>query len=196
MRPWKVFIPDHRDLERLLKISPRGLFVSGKNNPVMESIYLLDHEDNWISLSWSYVDVEFKFEIYCVSIDRRKETFPEDLTCIEDIQGFSSISFLLRSEWLRPAHPGEVPDHFEQVKEESGTASSVPSSATVVGTFLYGILLNDVRSKPFLAITVNDDERYSLKHIVATEEMADLISGCDLCTLSQLMTWKPPESVH
>lgn len=159
----------------------------------MESIYLLDHEDNWISLSWSYVGVEFKFEIYCVSIDRQKEIFPVDLTCIEDIHDFSSMSFLLRSEWVRPAHPGEVPDHFEQVKEESGTASSVPSSATAVGTSLYGIVLNDACSKPLLAITVNDDERYSLKHVVAPAEMADLISGCDLCTLSQLMTWKPPE---
>ncbi|MFC3654571.1 hypothetical protein FZ025_10455 [Xanthomonas hyacinthi] len=159
----------------------------------MESIYLLDREDNCISLSWNYFDVDFKFEIYGISIDSRKDYCPRDLACIEDINKLSSISFLLRSEWVRPTKPGEVPDHFEQVKEESGTTESVPASAISVGTCLYGIVFNDASSNPFLIIAVDDDKRYSLKHVAVPEEIADLISGCDLCTLSQLIDWEPPE---
>lgn len=191
MKTWKVFVPDRQDLERLLKISPGKLFVSGTSTPTLESIYLLDQERGWVSLSWSYVDVEFKFEIYCVSIGSSKED-PADLIPVGEVPPFASVGFLLRSEWVRPANPGEVPGHFEQVKEESGAAESVPSSATSVGTSLYGIVFSDEDSRPLFAITVDDNKSYSLKVISAPKALANLVSVCDLCTFPQLMAWKPP----
>lgn len=194
MTHWKVFVPPHQELNKLLHIAPGELFINTKNNPVWESVYIRDKSGQWISLSWNYIDVEFKFEIYCLSIDSPKNIIFQDLIPAGSVPNFASLEFLMKSDWVRPTLPGEVPENFEQVIEEGGPISSVPSSASVVGTTIYGIVFNDVDHNPLLVIAVDDNERYSVKKIVDFDAIATLMEVCDSFSLPELMTWSPPVS--
>lgn len=191
MKPWKQFLPKSRDLENLMSITPIGLFANRSGDPVMESLYFLSRDGDWISLSWGYADVEFKFEMYFIDLNHLDGRLPEDLISIADISEPSSMQFLLRTEWIRPAHPGEVRADFDQVVEESGTAASVPPSATAIGTCLYGIVFSDAESRPLLAVTLDDNERYSLKCITEAEGIHGLIEAWDCCNYSQMLMWRP-----
>lgn len=195
MRPWKVQLPASSDLAKLISITPKGVFANPNGDPVKESIFLLGHDDDWISLSWDYADIEFKFEMYFVALNQKDGHLPQDLIPIYGTAAPSSMQFLLRTEWVRPARAGEVPANFEQVVEESGTAASVPSSATAIGTCLYGVVFNDAGSRPLFAVTVDDTERYSLRVVSGRESICELIGAWDCCTYSQLLSWEPPRSL-
>lgn len=193
MKPWTILLPASSDLEKLISVTPKGVFANPNGDPVMESIYLLGHDNDWMSLSWDYADVEFKFEMYFVALNHEDGHRPKDLIPIYGTAAPSSIQFLLRTEWVRPARAGEVPSNFEQVVEESGTAASAPSSATAIGTCLYGVVFSDAESTPLFAVTVDDTERYSLRVVSGCEEICELISAWDCCTCSQLLSWEPPK---
>jgi hypothetical protein len=191
MRCWKTIIPELEQLTRMQAVTPGELFVDADNNPSLESIYILDKYGELICLSWSYIDIEFKFEIYCLSIDKPRAVISNDFISVGKVPDFTFLSFLLRSEWVRPTHPAEVPDSFEKVIEESGPSSLVPPSATAIGTTLYGVVFADGDRKPLLMIAIDDIERYRLKIIVDSDTMTKLISTCDSYSLSELMMRQP-----
>lgn len=192
MKYWKAFFPPRQELDKLLRIAPSELFINKNSKPIFESIYIRNKDGQWISLSWNYVDVEFKFEIYCLSIDSLDNIYLENLISIGPIPNFASIEFLVKSEWTRPTTPGEVPDNFEQIIEESGHISSIPSSAIAIGTTLCGIVFNDFDQKPLLAIVIDDTESYSVKKIVESEAIISIMAAYDSFSFPELMAWKPP----
>jgi hypothetical protein len=193
MKIWKSFIPSAQVLESLSKVSAGMLYIDQKNQPVLGTLLMRQEANEWVSLSWDYVDVEFKFEIYCLSIDSPKVVVAEDLVSIEELPRHSSIRLLTKTEWVRPAHGGEVPESFEQVLEESGLMSSIPDSATAIGTVLYGVIFDDSNGQPLLAVTVDDATSYSLRLITEPTDMALLASTCDVYSLPELVVWRPPE---
>lgn len=111
----------------------------------------------------------------------------DELIEIESIPKFKSIRFLLRTEWVRPTKPGEVPDNFEQVIQESGFAEIAPPSATAIGSALYGITFCSTDGSPLLIIAVSDSERYSLQVSAAPAAMASVLDSCDSYSLPELL---------
>ena len=193
MKAWKSFVPSVQHLERLTQVSAGELYIDRTNQPALGTLLMRHGTDEWISLSWDYVDVEFKFEIYGLSIDSPKTVFVENLASIEMLPRHSSIRLLTKTEWVRPAHVGEVPENFEQILEESGLMSSIPDSATAIGTALYGVVFDDSNGQPLLAVTVDDVASYSLRLVADPTAMASLIGAYDVYSPLELMAWQPSE---
>jgi hypothetical protein len=193
MTVWKSFIPSVQYLENVAEVSASELYIDRTNQPTLGTLLMRQGADEWLSLSWDYVDVEFKFEIYCLSVDSPKAVVVENLASIGVLPKHSSVRFLTRTEWVRPARVGEVPEQFEQVLEEGGRMSSIPDTATVVGTVLYGVVFNDLNGQPLLAVTVDEATSYSLRLVDAPKAMASLMSICDVHSLPELVAWRPRE---
>ncbi|TCV93180.1 hypothetical protein EC912_10540 [Luteibacter rhizovicinus] len=191
MRNWKTFIPQRQDLETLAKLPPGKLFISSQNKPAWNKVYIQVTEGKWLSLSWDYVDVEFKFEIYCLSIAQHATPSADDFIQAGEIPDFSSIRFLLKSEWVRPASSNEVPDNFEQVIEESGLAADVPRSASAVGTSLHGIVFIRHDGKPCLLVEIDESQSYSIRTVENCEAIAALTSKYDSLSFSEVLAWHP-----
>lgn len=187
MSNWKISVPSIDILKRLVNMRPSRTFVSKKNSPPMGSIYVHGLSGDWMLLCWDYFDVEFKFEIYCLSVELSHPMAVNELIEIESIPKFQSIRFLLRTEWVRPTKPGEVPDNFEQAIQESGFAEMAPSSATAIGSALYGITFCGANDSPLLVIAVSDSERYSLQVFAAPAAMASVLDSCDSYSLPELL---------
>jgi hypothetical protein len=193
MKIWKSFIPSAQALESLSRVSSGELYIDRKNQPALGTLLMRQDASEWVSLSWDYVDVEFKFEIYCLSIDSPKAVAAEDLASIQELPRHSSIRFLTKTEWVRPAHVGEVPENFEQVLEENGLMSSIPDAASAIGTVLYGVIFDDSNGQPLLAVTIDDETSYSLRLTTEPADMALLASTFDVYSLPELVAWRPPE---
>ena len=187
-----MFLPTRDDLESLLRVIPDELYVRADRDPAQESIYIRDAEGEWLSLSWDYVDVEFKFEIYRAAIEKLGALTSDAVTPVGVIPDFVSMGFLLRSEWLRPALPGEVPADYKQVVEERGRALSVSVAATAVGTVLHGIVFEGPGRHPLLALTVDDVGSYSMKVTVEPTVMRTILDQCDRLSLKEVLAWAPP----
>lgn len=191
MKIWKSFLPNDQDLSHISAIRPGSYFINGRSDPKWSAIYFLQENGVWLSISWDYFDVEFKFEIYGVSVDHLKDS---DVGLIEAgvIQSFSQIKFLLRTEWIRPAKSGEVPNSFEKIIEEGGLLSQVPDTATSVATVLYGMIFSG-HAEDVMMITIDDAASYSLKSSTDPVEISAMERSCDLLTLSEMLAWEPPQ---
>lgn len=192
MSAWKSLLPPQEALATLARIAPGEFFVDPQNDPVWGAVYARDQDGQWLSLSWDYVDVEFKFEIYCLAIEEPKQLPHHKLVSAGVIPAFASLKFLTRSEWVRPTVAGEVPAHFEQVIEESGCIASVPASALAVGTALFGVVLLDPDGNPLFAIAIDERESYSVRRVTALAELQALVDSTDAFTLAELITWNAP----
>lgn len=191
MKIWKSFLPGCNELNIFSALQFGRYFVDRKNIPEWETVYFPTGSGDWLSLTWNYFDVEFKFEVYGLSIDQLAAA-PQDLTCVGTVPIFSQITFLLKTEWTRPTKPGEVPDNFEQIIEENGNFSNIPNTAISVGTALHGIVFSGDKDDSKLLLSINDAERYSLKSTVDTEEIVPIAKSCDALTLSEILIWTPP----
>jgi hypothetical protein len=191
MKMWKNFLPNGKILNELSAIRPGPYFLDSKNSPKWVKIFFQGKDDKWLSLEWDYFDVEFKFEVYGISIDYIKEAppglFEAGVTPI-----FSDLRFLLGTDWTRPARPGEAPENFDQIMEESGTLSEVPDVAISAGTALRGVIFSNDGMKPRLIVSIDETERYSLKSTVKPDEMDFLEKTYDVLTLSEVLAWIPP----
>lgn len=142
-------------------------------------------------LAWDYFDVEFKFEVYGLSI-KQLAAVPESLDLAGTIPTFSQITFLLKTEWTRPAKPGEVPEDFEKVLEESGPLVKIPDTAISAGTALHGLIFSNPAEEQTLLVGVDDADSYSLRATADVEEISATAMSCDSLTLPEILSWKPP----
>lgn len=192
MKTWKSFLPNDRGLGDISSIRPGAYFVDNRNDPKWSTIYFHQENGMWLSISWDYFDVEFKFEIYGISIGQLAgaDISPAEAGVIHD---FSQIKFLLRTEWTRPARSGEVPDGFEKIIEGNSRFSQVPDNAVSVATTLYGVIFSGRNEDAIMMITIDDAASYSLKSSTDLGEISAMRQNCDLFTLSEILTWKPPQ---
>jgi hypothetical protein len=191
MKIWKNFLPQGESLNDLLNIRPGPYFVDDKRNPVWETIFFQKTDNRWISLTWNYFDVEFRFEVYGISINHL-EVPPSGLIQAGITPLFSEIKLVLETDWKRPAKRGEVPDNFVQVIEERGALLKVPDMAASAGTALYGVIFSNGGNESKLMISIDDSERYSLKSTVNPDEVDSLESSYDIVTLAEALAWTPP----
>ncbi|MBB3228837.1 hypothetical protein FHW69_003482 [Luteibacter sp. Sphag1AF] len=192
MKTWKSFLPSAQSLSHISAIRPGAYFFDRKSDPKWSAIYFPQENGLWLSLSWDYFDVEFKFEIYGMSVGQLKGS-GISLNEAGVIHDFSQIKFLLRTEWTRPTKPGEVPDSFEEIIEENGQLSQVPDTAASVATSLYGVIFSGHTEDPPMMITIDDAASYSLKSSTDPLEINAMERSCDLLTLPEILAWKPPQ---
>jgi hypothetical protein len=195
MKKWKIFLPAPLAATGLSELSPVEVLVDNSREPAMESLFLQSDAGSRSSLCWGYSDVEFKFEIYGVVIGQEDQVASSRLTVIHRLDGVTSVDALLRTEWIRPADRGEVPEHFEQIIEEGGAAMHVPAAASAVGTVVSGLAFKDSGGAPILVVSLNEKERYSLKLVCDIDSMNDAIGRADAWPLVDIYSWHPPLDV-
>jgi hypothetical protein len=191
MKIWKNFLPNAQSLGHVSSISPGPFFVNSKNDPRWSSIYFYKVNGEWLSINWDYFDVEFKFEVYGISVANLMAA-PNSLVEVGNITYFSQIKFLLKTEWIRPTRFEEVPDGFETVIEESGSLSQVANTIISAATSLHGLIFTNGAEDAVLMITIDDAANYRLKASTDLAEISAMVRGGDLLTLSEILAWKPP----
>ncbi|MET4677162.1 MULTISPECIES: hypothetical protein [unclassified Luteibacter] len=193
MKIWKSFLPLADDLKALRKIKGGSYFIDSNKNPQWESVYFRRDSGKWIALTWNYFDIEFKFETYGISRELVRSV-PTTLLEVGNIADVERIDFCVRTEWTRPASPGEVPSHFEQIIEEAGRVAQVPVDAISAGTSLYAAVFRSINSDLDVMISIDDDVRFSLKSVTGSLKIATTLQSCDVFSSVELLTWKPPTS--
>lgn len=192
MKNWMKISPERQVLGILSRLQSCEFLVDIQASPIWETIFIRDREGCWLAICWDYADVEFKFEIYHLSIERPlKVPAEEKLSVGGCIPRFSKVRLLTRSEWVRPAAAGEVPLHYEQVVEEAGRLADVPDSATAAGTALFGIGFLDEGGDPLLGICIDNSSNYCVKKFEEPEELNDLFASCDCFSLQEWDEWNP-----
>ncbi|WP_185754235.1 hypothetical protein [Luteibacter sp. 9135] len=191
MKIWKSFFPGSDDVEILGAIKGGSYFIDGDNNPKWESVYFRSGNEEWIALTWNYFDIEFKFETFGISREVVRKV-PTALLDVGSIPEFEKIDFCVRTEWTRPASPGEVPSHYEQVIEEAGRLAQVPADAISAGTSLYAIVFRSINGDSDVMISIDDNIRFSLKSVTGSAKIAAILQSCDVFTSAELLAWQPP----
>lgn len=192
MTKWKLLMPSPEDLAAVRRVAPGDVFIDTDAEPSWTSIYLRREGSGWLSLSWDSQDVAFRFEIFCLSIGLHTDREFKRLQAVANVPVFSEIRFLVRTSWLRPAAPGEVPDHFVQQVEESGRSSEVPQNYIEAGTTLDGVVFVDREGNPLMTITVVNSTDYLVSVAKDAETIASRMSGCDVMSLDEVLHWSPP----
>lgn len=191
MKIWKSFFPGSDDVEILGAIKGGSYFIDGNNNPKWESIYFRSGSEEWIALTWNYFDIEFKFETFGISREVVRKV-PTTLLDVGSIPEFEKIDFCVRTEWTRPARPGEVPSHYEQVIEEAGRLAQVPADAISAGTSLYALVFRSINGDSDVMISIDDNIRFSLKSVIGSVKIAAILQSCDVLSSAELLAWQPP----
>lgn len=195
MKVWKSFFPRADEIDALGTIEAGSYFIDRHKRPKWETVYFRDRSGQWIALTWNYFDIEFKFEMYGISI-QAMERAPATLLEVGSLVEFEKIDFYTKTVWIRPAVAGEVPSHFEQVIEEAGRLVQVPADATSVGTSLYAVVFRSIDADSNLMISIDDDARFSLKSATGSRKIAAVLQSCDVFDSVELLAWVAPTSVQ
>ncbi|WP_250627764.1 hypothetical protein [Pinirhizobacter soli] len=191
MKIWKNFLPRGEGLGDLTNVRAGPYFVDSESSQKWLKVFFQKEDGNWLALEWNYFDVEFKFEVYGISIDHL-ESVPPSLVKAGATPTFSELRFLLETDWTRPAKPGEVPENFDQIVEECGALSEIPDAAISAGTALRGVIFSNDGGESKLVISIDDTKGCSLKSTVDPDEMDLLGKAYDVLTLSEALAWTPP----
>jgi len=195
MKVWKNFLPRADEIDALGTIEAGSYFIDSHKCPKWETVYFRDRSGQWIALTWNYFDIEFKFEMYGISIESM-ERVPATLIDVGNLAEFEKIDFYTKTEWIRPAVAGEVPSHFEQVIEGSGRLAQVPADAISAGTSLHAVVFRSIDVDSDVMISIDDDARFSLKSATGSRKIAAVLQSCDVFDSVELLAWVAPTSVQ
>lgn len=192
MTNWKLLTPSPQDLAAVRHVVSGNVFINADAEPSWTGLYLPTEGGDYLSLSWGSQDVAVRFEIFCLMIERHSSRESMRLQAVATLPAFSDLRFLLRTTWVRPAVPGEVPPHFIQRVEESGTSSSVPPDFIEAGTTLDGVMFVDGNGRPVMTISVVNSTDYVVSVSTDANTMATGMNECDVMSLDDVLSWTPP----
>jgi len=165
--------------------------VSRLSKPIggVTRLFLRDANRLSLTLCVDYNDVAFKFEVF--GLIAEPAPWPSSTTIeVAQVRGWEVLQCLFRFEWQRPANPGEVPDHYEQIVGERGSRQEVPSSASLSAVSMVGIAFCDaVRERPIAVITYADDDPLSLCVFDEAEQIDLAIRGCEMVRTDNFEGW-------
>jgi hypothetical protein len=189
MIEWKDLLPADEVLARLGALQVDEVYIDEGAKTVwgavaVRSLYV---RESAFVLSWDYVDVQFKFEMYVASPEERSAAATSGWSLVGRVATPARICFLARAEWIRPAIPGEVPETYEQIIEEAGRVDSVPKMATIAGLGLRGVaLMNDTGDLPASIIGIDDSVGYSLQWLSDRSSVEAYSADCHVVDLDAL----------
>jgi hypothetical protein len=193
MTEWKDLLPPDDMLARIAAFPVDEIRIDPDAQTVWGSVEAksLEAAGRVFVLSWDYVDVQFKFEMYVTSLDERDSELSGSWKTVATMAPAARIRFLVRAEWIRPAMPGEVPDAYEQVIEEGGRLDAAPASASVGGLGLRGIvLMGGSEYQPVGVIGIDDSHGYSLQWLSDRAAIDAYLSDCHVYDLDALRAFR------
>lgn len=193
MTEWKDLLPADDMLVRIASFPVDEIRIDPDAQTVWGSVEVKSSEapGRVFVLSWDYVDVQFKFEMYVTSLDERTSELSGGWKTVATMAPAARILFLVRAEWIRPAMSGEVPDAYEQVIEEGGRLDVAPASAIVGGLGLRGIMLmGDTTDQRVGVIGIDDGHGYSLQWLSEHAAIDAYLSDCHVYDLDALRAFR------
>jgi hypothetical protein len=187
-----TFLPDSRTIDALARL--HGVVtVLQPANPIggLMRLFLKAGDAPPVSLSVDYHDVVFKFECFSIVADASPRASFSDAHQITLITEWHTIKCLFCFEWERPALPGEVPPHFEQITRKRGTREKISSDASAVCVSMIGIAFwNVVQDKAIAAIVSDDDNDPGTMRICEKpEEIEVTISESEKVSVDEVGGW-------
>ncbi|MBL0040603.1 MAG: hypothetical protein KA505_08700 [Xanthomonadales bacterium] len=192
----KMFCPELQSLLGMTEFSGGELLMDPSNEPPLGVLHLRSVHGKVATASWDFADVEFRFEVYFVRVESAENLDVSALNSLSKVPVLGILEYLFRAEWLRPAAPGEVPEHFEQVIEGRGSLANVPASATAVGIAFAGVVFRSEASDECVGLCIDDVNNYSLRIVNGVQVDDELLAGFDRVPLSELKAWLEKWSYH
>ncbi len=152
---------------------------------------LLVADDNFsLRIVVDYNDVAFKFECFGLEAEVASQTSGVNNREVTKLQGWQSIKCMFRFEWERPALPGEMPAHWEQIVRRRGKRQDVSDTATDIGLSMVGIIFwNAAENLPVALILSDDNDPTTLRICIKQDEMTELMSECECVDLDEVPLW-------
>lgn len=133
--------------------------------------------------------VAFKFEVFELFVEPRKEPPEFHFLEIRRIAQWDTLKCVFRFEWQRPATVGEVPSHYEKIVGDRGPKAKVPKKAISSAVSTVGIAFSKGRSPPKAAIMNSDDDPMTLCVLDDTAEIRSAIQDCEVVDLRDVPRW-------
>jgi hypothetical protein len=151
---------------------------------------LATEANDLVLLRVDFRDVVFKFECFGLMPGLISSLPWLEVSELGRIDGWHTIKCLFRFEGERPALPGEVPSHFEQIKNSRGVRSTVDRSLTAIGVSMVGIMFwNSDDDSPVALMFSHDDDPATLRLTSTSEEMNDFVRECECVNLVDAPQW-------
>ena len=192
----KLFCPELQSLLGMTEFAGGEILMDPSNEPPLGVLHFRSVHGKVATASWDFADVEFRFEVYFVRVESAENLEVSALNSLSRIPALGTLEYLFRAEWLRPAAPGEVPEHYEQVIEGRGNLSSVPASATAVGIAFAGVVFRSEASDECVGLCIDDVNNYSLRIVNGVQVDDASLAGFDRVPLSELKTRLEEWSYH
>jgi hypothetical protein len=186
---WNLLTPAQECLARLEIIEAGPIWVNSASQPPEAVLFLQDRAGGWISLSWDYQDVGPGFEIFCLDIGEPSAPGPADRAEYARLAPFADIRLVLRTTWIRPASPGEVPPDYQQTIEASGRLSDVPANAIVAGVTLDGVVFLAPDGNPVMLISTENATTYRVLVKTDDAEIRAYVHECDAVSTQAFPAW-------
>lgn len=184
-----AFHPNPSNLARLMSVPSQDVFGAESDSSLRGVFFLRDSAGEQFAISWSYGDVQFKFEMYFLEVRDDLNAHTNVLRQITKIPAYEHAVCFFRSEWIRPAKSGEVPEGYELIVEERGPIAAIPLSAIAAGTSLFGIGFSDVNGSLLLGFAVDESESYCLRVVDSKNELETAFQDCDRVLASDVELW-------
>ena len=139
-------------------------------------------------LSSDYVDVEFKFEVFFISLRPDLSSASMSLAEVITIPVGTTVEVLFRASWLRRRCKSTLPED-EALVEEQGHRSSMPSSCTAAALAPAGIALLAPNGELLAAAVLDDQGPLNLKAVTDTREFQAIAVTCERIDLRNVSQW-------
>ncbi len=185
-----LFAPSAEELVALGAMRPRRLLLpSGESR--ITGIAVIDTTQGLLPVSSGYRDVEFKFEVFFVTLRSDCPAARLDLTEVVVLPAGCSVNCLFRAEWLID----DATDSWETVGRRQGwnkgRLSAIPASARAVGLCMVGLAFLGPSRELLSIISVDDDASpLNIKVVRNPEKLAWLESQCERVRPMEFGKWR------
>ena len=170
----KMFCPELQSLLGMTEFSGGELLMDPSNEPPLGVLHLRSEHGKVATASWDFADVEFRFEVYFVRVESAENLDVSALNSLSKVPVLGILEYLFRAEWLRPAAPGEVPEHIA----------------------FAGVVFRSEASDECVGLCIDDVNNYSLRIVNGVQVDDELLAGFDRVPLSELKAWLEKWSYH
>lgn len=151
-----------------------------------QEFFLLNRDsDIAIRICSDYRDVQFKFEcLYLKVYQQSIDDIVPDGTQI-GLTKCQKAKVVLRAEWERPALPGEVPPHYEQIVQVRGEINTIPADVPACISMVGVLLFGEDGLKQGL-VYLDDDFPLSLGYVEDTANIIQFLSQSTVLAIDEV----------
>jgi len=153
-------------------------------------LLLVTENDFSVRLFVDYTDVVFKFECFSLMVDVSPAVTWLNAEEVAILSKWNAVKCLFRFEWERPALPGEVPEHWEQVVRHRGKRPGALDQITAICVSMVGVVfLNSAQDSTITSILIDDSDPATLRLCRIRDEIETFMAECECVELEKVQPW-------